>query len=398
MTEPTLKLQRNADELLREFPATEPDFEAQALAIQARLKGSPGGMVFDDWLKVPELPAEPGEKALASSVRAAPKSNFAEMARKSVQKKDDSVELAKELLAATAQSRRPNPELVERVRAAGRSAANATPLPTSEPTNEDVQRTSGVVARDATTVRPAPPPSRIHRGTLIGIAGVAVGLAACIALFMKSGASDNQTTAALAAEKAADAPTLATPQHEAPTSAAAKANDGVVSPEALAAAPPEEAAKTVGALKAGTARGGNASPVAVIKAAPQAPSAKQEAVVLEEDAPPPQATASKAEPVAKLEPEPQLKPAEGNAGSVPLSPSAGAISTALGSVRGAAQACLAGQTDAVSVVVTFGADGHVLRVSAPGPSGPCIQAALSKAHIAPFAKESYSASTTIRPP
>ena len=75
MSEPTLKLQRNADELLRDFPATEPDFEAQAQAIQARLKGSPGGMVFDDWLKLPELPAEPGERVesrLAPRVRCRP--------------------------------------------------------------------------------------------------------------------------------------------------------------------------------------------------------------------------------------------------------------------------------------------------------------------------------------
>jgi hypothetical protein len=40
----------------------------------------------------------------------------------------------------------------------------------------------------------------------------------------------------------------------------------------------------------------------------------------------------------------------------------------------------------------------VLRVSASGPSAACIQAALSKAHIAPFAKDSFSATTTIRPP
>ena len=76
----------------------------------------------------------------------------------------------------------------------------------------------------------------------------------------------------------------------------------------------------------------------------------------------------------------------------------GAVSTALNSVRGGAQACLAGQTDSVSAVVTFASDGHVLRVSASGSSAACIQAALSKARIAPFAKESFSATTTIRPP
>jgi hypothetical protein len=402
MSEPTLTLPRNAEELLREFPATEPDFEAQAQAIQARLKGSPGGMVFDDWLKVPELPAEPGEPPLPSSVRAAaaPKTNFAEMARKSVQKNDDSVELAKELLAATAKSRRPDAEMVERVKAAGRpAAATSTPLPTNDSALEEAQRTSGVVARAATTVRPAAAaPAGGNRGLIIGVAGGLLALAACVALFVRSSGEDGRTSAALAAQKAADAPAAAAaakPQ----AAPAAKAND-VVSPDALGAAPLPALAAHEDAKAAPVKASGApaAAPGALgAKPAPAASaSAKQEAVVLEEDPTPTQAAPveHKAEPA----PEPALKPAEGNTGSVPLNPSAGALSTALSSVRSSAQACLAGQTDPVSAVVTFGSDGHVLRVSAGGPSGACIQAALSKAHIAPFAKESYSATTTIRPP
>ena len=414
MSEPTLKLQRNAEELLREFPVTEPDFEAQAQAIQARLKGTPGGMVFDDWLKVPELAAEPGEPGLPSSVRAtsspksAPKSNFAEMARKSVQQKDDSKELAKELLAATAQSRRPNAEMVERVRAAGRAAATSTPvagsatstpLPSTDATAEDAPRNSGVVARSATTVRPAARPAN-NRGVIIGIIGGALALAACVALFVRSSGEDQRTRAALAAQKAADAP-IAAPKVNVPSPAVTLSDEGVVTPEALAAAqkaaPPSAAAEA----KPSAARAGAGAAIGAALASKAAPmpsaEAKPEAVVLEDDpttpaAPP--ATATKPEPAA----EPPLKPAEGNATSVPMQPSGGAVSTALSSVRGGAQACLAGQTDPVSAVVTFASDGHVLRVSASGPSAACIQAALSKAHIAPFAKESFSATTTIRPP
>jgi len=398
MSEPTLKLPRNADELLREFPITEPDFEAQANAIEARLKGSPGGVMFDDYLKAPELAAVPGEPDAPSAVRAAsaPKSNFAEMARKSVQKKDDSAELAKELMAATAHSRRPNAEMVERVRAAGRVAATSTPLPTGE----DVQRTSGVVARaePATQAAPVAAAAPMNRGTLIGIAGGLFALAAAVALFVKSGQSDNPTTAALAAEKAADLPGAVAPRGGAAAPAAAKLNDGVVSPEALAAAPmPAAEDAKAGVAKVAAAPGAVAMPA--MKSAPAASTgAKQEAVVLEDDPAPPQATPAVAAAKPEPAPEPPLKPAEGSASSVPLSPSAGAIGTALNSVRSGAQACLAGQTDPVTAVVTFGADGHVLRVSAPGTSGACIQAALSKAHIAPFAKESFTASTTIRPP
>jgi hypothetical protein len=419
MSEPTLKLQRNAEELLQEFPVTEPDFEAQAQAIQARLKGTPGGMVFDDWLKVPELDAEPGEPGLPSSVRAtstpksAPKSNFAEMARKSVQQKDDSKELAKELLAATAQSRRPNAEMVERVRAAGRAAATSTPvagsagstpsatttpLPSTDASVEDAPRNSGVVARSATTVRPAAAPAN-NRGVIIGIIGGAVALAACVALFVRSSGEDQRTRAALAAQKAADAP-IAAPKVNVPSPAATLGDEGVVTPEALAAAQKASPGPALGQeTKPSAARAGAAVVAAapVSKAAPTpSAEAKPEAVVLEDDPAPaaPPAAATKPEPTT----EPPLKPAEGNATSVPLQPSGGAVSTALNSVRGGAQACLAGQTDPVSAVVTFASDGHVLRVSASGPSAACIQAALSKAHIAPFAKESFSATTTIRPP
>lgn len=404
MNEPTLKLQRNADELLREFPGSEPDFEAQALAIEARLKGSPGGVVFDDLLRVPELAPEPGEAAAPSSVRAtsAPKSNFAEMARKSVQKKDDGAELAKELLAATAHSRRPNAEMVERVRAAGRPAATTTPLPTTE-TAADEARPSGVVTRAVAPAAAAAAPSNNNSnriGIIVGVAGSLVAIAACVALFLKSGDDGRSSAAALAAaQKANDAPAAAA----APAAATpgAKSNDGVVSPEALKEAP--VAAAHDAAVGAAPKAAGAAAPVAApapgAKAAPSASTAvAQQQVVLEEDPEP--AQAAPAEPKAAPTPaaEPALKPAEGNAGSVPLTPSGGAVSTALRSVRAAAQACLAGQTDPVNAVVVFASDGHVLRVNAGGPAGACIQAALSQAHIAPFAKESFSAPTTIRPP
>lgn len=406
MNEPTLKLQRNADELLREFPGNEPDFEAQALAIEARLKGSPGGVVFDDLLRVPELAPEPGEGAAPSSVRAAsaPKSNFAEMARKSVQKQDDAKELAKELLAATAASRRPNAEMVERVRAAGRTAATATPLPSSTETAVDEVRPSGVVTRAVAPAAAAAAPSNNNSnriGIIFGVAGSLVAIAACVALFLKSGQDDGRSsTAALAAaQKSNDAPGAAPAAPAAPTPAA-KSNEGVVSPEALKEASPAvgQPAAVAAAPKAGGAAAAVAAPAAGAKAAPSASAIAQQQVVLEEDPEP--AQPAPAEPKAAPAPaaEPPLKPAEGNTGSVPLQPSAGAISTALSSVRSSAQACLAGQTEPVPVTVTFAADGHVLRVSAGGPAGACIQAALSKAHIAPFAKESFSASTTIRPP
>jgi hypothetical protein len=401
MSEPTLKLPRGADQLLQSFPAGEPDFEAQAKEIEARLATgvANAGVTFDQVLAAPSLDAEAGEPAAPSEVRAAPvpKSSFAEMARKSLQKKDDSAEL-KELLAATAQSRRPNAEMVERVRAAGRAAAGVsatgTPLPSSsrEPSVEEAARPSGVVARARPTPR-ATAPSANQRGTVIGIVGVAVGIAACVALFLETRSSESPTSAALAAENAAQQP-APTPHAVGAAATATKPEEGVVSPDSLAAAPQavavHEAAKA-SPKSAPAALGAPSKPAAA--ASTRAP----ERVELADD-PEPAPVAAADPKSAPAAPEPPLKPAQGASGDVPLTPSAGAVSTALSSVRAGAQACLAGQSDAVTAVVTFASDGHVLRVSASGPSGACIQAALSKAHIAPFARDSFSATTTIRPP
>jgi hypothetical protein len=406
MTQPTIKLPRGAEELLQRFPSREPDFEAQALAIQARIADGAvsDGSGLEDPFAAPALAAEPGEPGAASDVRAAqaPKTSFAEMARKSLQKKDDDPGLAKELLAATAQSRRPDAEMVERVRAAARSSsANNTPLPVrdqrpSTPARELVAdeqpRPSGVVARALAPVPATAAPA--NRGTIIGIVGVAFGVAACVALFLKTGASSDPTTATLAAEREASRAAASPRAQLGPTPVAPREPDGVVSPEALAAAPApvamHEAAKSspksaaAAALPAGSGKAGSA-PSAV----------PPQAVELQDDPAP--VAAAQPKP-AEQAAEPKLKPAEGSTGDVPLTPSAGAVSTALSSVRSGAQACLAGQTESVTATVTFAADGHVLRVNAAGASGACIQAALSKAHIAPFARESFSASTTIRPP
>ena len=393
MSEPTFKLPASAEALLADFPMTEPDFEAQAKAIEARLASASGLSIAEDLFKAPDLAPESGEPAAPSSVRAAsvPRGNFAEMARRSVQKKDDdAAQLAKELLAATAQNRRPNAEMVERVKAAGR--ATSTPLPVDSV--EEPARPSGVVTRAEAPVAAAPAVKKaepIHRGTIIGIAGTLVAIAACVALFMQQNAQPSPTASAIAAAHQRAEPTKPHAVLPTPDAPATKPSD-VVSPESIAQAPVGAAAQAptkAEAPKAGAAAAPASKPSAAPSAVAQAP------VELEDDPP----AATKPAPAeAKPEPEPQMRPAEGNSGSVPLTPSAGAVSTALGAVRASAQACLAGQTASVPATITFAPDGHVLRVNASGPAASCIQAALSKAHIAPFARESFNASTTVRPP
>lgn len=400
MSEPQVKLPRHADELLRDFPMTEPDFEAQAQAIAARLQApaSSGALSDEALFKTPDLAAEAAEPPLPSQVRAAPKGSLADRARRSLhQPADDSAALAKELLAAAAQSRRPNAELAARMRAASKSSPTSTPLPSSEPRRE---RHSGVVNRKE-AAKPSPvaalpaAASRDKRGAIIAFVGVAVAAAASVVLFSR----EPQTSSPLAAQRAADARDVSAPTGASPVpvATASPREDGVLSPEALQRAPaPAVEAAAPRAADGAASRSLKAGAAARPAATAAAPPARAEVVQLAEDAAPEEAAPAK--PKEELAPELALRPAQGSSGSVPLSPSAGAVGTALGSVRSGAQACLAGQTQPVTATVTFASDGHVLRVSAGGPSGACIQAALSKAHIAPFAKESFSATTTIRPP
>lgn len=387
MTEPNLKLPRGADELLLDFPIDEPDFDAMALAIEARLLGARDGTRLDQLVRAPNLAPEAGEPTPRPP---AAKGGLAELARKSVQKKadDESAALAKELMAATSHARRPDPEMVARVRAAGKLSATSTPLPE--------ERTSGVVPRAPAAAAPAPAkPDRARRGLVIGVLGGALAVAAAVALLINArGPQRSLADAPLAAaevnqpvDPGAKAPAPREPAaHEPPP------HEGVLTPDRLPQAP---AAKTSEA-KAAAAQAPAAEPLAAASRPASAKAqAKREDVVLDDEIRRAQAAAElKPEPPA----EPPMKPAEGNTDSIPLSPSGGAVSTALGAVRSGAQACLAGQNDAVVAVVTFASDGHVASVSAGGPSGGCIQAALSKAHVAPFAKERFSATTTIRPP
>jgi hypothetical protein len=300
MSEPTLKLPGGADQLLQSYPANEPDFEAQAEAIAARIAAADAnqGVAFDDLLKAPDLSAEAGEPGAPTPsevrVASAPKSSFAEMARKSLQKKDDSAELTKELLAATAHRRRPDAEMVERVRAAGRAhlSATSTPEPASprrsspdrEASSDEAGRPSGVVARALPAAAVA---SANQRGTMIGIAGVLVGIAACVALFLERGDSQAPASASLPAEKAEpQAPrTAGVPGR--PAATAEKPEPGVLSPEALAAAP-----EAIAAREASKSAPRSATPAAAALAAPAdktgpAPSAvAQQHVVLDEEASP----------------------------------------------------------------------------------------------------------------
>jgi hypothetical protein len=398
MSPTTVKLPGNSELLLRGYPASEPDFEEQARAITARIASDEQGdsHTTAQLLQPPPLPREAGEPVAVADLSAAtaPRATFTDIARKSLRTKDDGAELAKEMLAATAHRRRPNAEFVERVRAAGRPAAGDAVAPAAVAAAEEAPRQSGVVARLA----PDAPPRR-RGGAVLAVASVLLAVAAGAVLYLSR--SDREAPAQATLE-AAPARADAAPQRSAATAPLRdRKGDSVVSPESLAtleqeprsaALPPASPATTAPpatAMRSGSSSVTAATKPAVKSAAAAAKPAPSEGAVAA------LATEPKGPPAS---PEPALRPAEGHTDGAPLTPSLGAVGTALSSVRGNAQACLAGQGEPVVATVTFASDGRVLKVSASGPSSSCVQAALSKARITPFARETYSATTTIRPP
>lgn len=89
-------------------------------------------------------------------------------------------------------------------------------------------------------------------------------------------------------------------------------------------------------------------------------------------------------------------------GSLPETPSQGAIAGAVGSVRDAARACVAGMDEPSRATITFASNGSVSSVSVGGaaagkPAAGCIQAALKRARVSPFKKSSFSVGVTVRP-
>jgi hypothetical protein len=129
---------------------------------------------------------------------------------------------------------------------------------------------------------------------------------------------------------------------------------------------------------------------------------KPERVLLDEDRArdpvPPSALAER--PAASA----VLKPAElGRDSGSADRPSAGAAQAAVGAVLGAARSCIAGQARPSSATIVFGSSGEVSQVSVSGeaagtPAAGCIESALKKARVQPFAAPTFSLAVTVRPP
>jgi hypothetical protein len=92
----------------------------------------------------------------------------------------------------------------------------------------------------------------------------------------------------------------------------------------------------------------------------------------------------------------------GPIGNVPMKPSQGVVSGALGAVMPAARACLDADDPVSHATVVFRSDGSVKSVSIEGgiagkPQEACVRAALMKARVPPFAQPDFMGFATIRP-
>lgn len=199
-------------------------------------------------------------------------------------------------------------------------------------------------------------------------------------------------------------------------------DEGVVDPEQLAlegqgrAPVPEGAvARAAGPAPAAAPAAAPAQVPAALPAKPM-PSWLKAAAGVDSPEPttaqnPPSAPTAEAEQVAPeaqpTEPEGPtagMKPADQNPAVTSLEeqPSSGAVQAALGKCLPAARQCVAGGEPVTAQVTFRGSTGKVLSVAIMGgakdqTAASCIRAALGVAQVSPFAKPTYSATTTITP-
>jgi hypothetical protein len=397
------KLVVRAEALVAEAELREPDYEALATRIDGALLTAGKS---DDSLLLPPLPesVEDGQlspaeaaalKAGAVAASAPPaeepaaqreETSLADLARAALARRDaqDKVNIAKESLAIATQQRTPA-------------------LPTIE--------TDDTRDRKRSTIPPARRSGAAFdtRGPWIGVGVAAIGLAAGFGLYLTGYRKTElvqvpiaESTPRAAPEAVARAVTPSAPLPKAltpdalPVERAAPAAP-VLTPEALAreSAPPKAPASVA------VAPPERAAGTRSTAAATGAGAAKPEKVVLEEEHA--AGDAAVARP-SKPAPTPGLRPAELNAnGGIADRPSTGAAQAAVGAVLGAARSCIAGQPQGSSATLVFGSSGEVTGVSVSGPAegtpaASCIQSALKKARVQPFAASSFSLGVTIRPP
>jgi hypothetical protein len=386
-----------AEGLVAKLAAGEPDWDALAARVSARLGEAPAP---DEALLSAPFPEAEGESALDRLVVAKPAAapvvsereavSLADLARASVARRGsrDASNIAKESLAVASQSRNQGERAAPR---AEPQVAAASPAPSSR--------------------RPRAPAAD-SRGPWIGVAIAAVGLAAGFGLYVAGQRRAPEIVSVTAPTAEIVAPEGKAEQR-APL-AEAKPLDLAAAPVAeevdeLPAASAAAPALAAGAVEKSARELGQTAAERSSQAVRPAVRAfgagvTPERVVLEEERAGAKSAAHASTHAAKPAESSPLRPAELSPQPGPTDrPSAGAAQAAVGAVLGAARACIAGHSAPSSATLVFGSDGQVSRVNVAGPAAgtqaaSCVESALKKARVQPFAAESFSLSVTVRPP
>jgi hypothetical protein len=402
MTEEDPNLVARAEKLAAELPLVEPDWEAFASRVEKEALLPPA--MDEALLLAPALDAEPGEASepaktharpsippppiqeRPAAVAAAPQResvSLADLARATMAKRGsaESANIAKESLSIASERR----NLARNVEEAAPQAA--------------------VSGRQAITIPPARTRHGDSRSVWIGVGIAAVGLAAGFGLYVT--AERETIVVAGPPAPAVESPAVVSDKANRPPSGKAPG----ASDESVAEAPrgvsldalEREAAAPASSTRASGPVAG-ATPGSKLAQAPTGGSStgvKPERVILEENKPgapvSPQAAGRPAGSAV-------LRPAElGRDGGAADRPSAGAAQAAVGAVLGAARACIAGRPSPSSATIVFGSSGEVSQVSVGGeaagtPAASCIESALKKARVQPFAAPTFSLAVTVRPP
>jgi hypothetical protein len=374
--EPDSKLVLRAESLARALELREPDWDAFEQRVTERLASAPPA---GEALLAPPFPELEEERRTRSGGEPRESVSLADLARATVAKRaeNEAASVAKESLALASQQRAQVERIAERKsRAAAQAAA---PTPEAQPAKTQPARTN---VWDS-------------RGPWLGVAVAAVGLAASFGLYFarqppntvvvtQPALTSTPVTVTSAARLGEDPKPSAREAAELPGNAVAPAP----SADAVAAIDPPATALS----PAGAASGVNSERPSAAKSVPT----KAERVVLDESRP-----AGPGAPTAAGKPQlrpAELKPVEG----ISDRPSTGAAQAAVGAVLGAARACLAGQSTPSSATLVFGSDGEVDSVRITGgaagtPAAACVESALKKARVQPFAAPSFSLGVTVRP-
>jgi hypothetical protein len=358
-------------------------FEAPLPALAE--EGSEHGPVTGAPLTEKEEPEEieaASEPAAADEPPPSPREgvSLADLARATVARRgsNEVASIAKESFAVATQSRAQGEQIAQRVQA----ARPPTSVPPPAPSSRQAQKSEG---------------GDVLRGPWVGIVIGAVGLAAGFGLYLRGRSSESQPVAvaeqheqAKAVSPAAAPEPQARPEAARPTTAE-PAPEAKLEPSTRDSLTPQPAPHVESKPGSGT-KPGSTGPAPLPAAGGKVVAEK---IVLDEE---------KAAPSGAPRPgDAKLRPAElSSAGGMTERPSAGAAQAAVGAVLGAARACVAGHPQPSSAQLVFSSDGQVQSVSVGGPAAgtpaaACIESALKKARVQPFAASSFSLGVTVRP-